>query len=146
MSTINPFAPQALNGVNALPDGDYVDVDFTYVYDVALLAGEVRRDQTVPLNNDADFVWRAVHFTKPDPVAVGIFRVRFSDSQGYYHSNALILEGNYSAQPQSPTPIMPELVFPRGGAIGLDIQNTDLAVACTVQICFRGVKRYRVAK
>jgi hypothetical protein len=145
---MNPFAPQAVNGINPTGDADYVDVDFTYVYDtvppLALL--EVRRDQTVPLNNDADFVLRAIHWTQPDVAMLGIFRVRFSDSQGYYLSNALILEGNISNQPYAPTPVMPEIVFPRGGAIGLDIQNTDPANPSLVQICFRGVKRYRITK
>ena len=144
----NPFAPQAMNGVNQVPDGDYVDVDFTYVFDTTPTLGflELRRDLTVPLHNDADFVLRAIQYVQPDITQLVIFRLRLSDSQGYYLSNSLVYQGNISNDPSRPTPIMPEIVFPRGGAIGLDIENTSPATTCLVQILFRGVKRYRVVR
>lgn len=145
---LNPFAPQAMNGINQPDDGGrYVDVDFSCVYETTpqLAALEIRRDQTVPIQNDADFILRAVNWTQPVLAASGVFRLRLSDSQGYYLSQSLIYQGNYSNLPDMPTPIMPEIIFPRGGQIGLDIENIDGVNPSLVQIVFRGVKRYRIA-
>ena len=78
----NPYAPPAYNGLmDASPQG-YVDVDFTYTYDVVLTALQVLNDQSVQTTNDADFAWRAVVIA----FATGAFNVRFSDSQGFYLS------------------------------------------------------------
>jgi len=139
-SQLNPFAPPSYNGL--LPDAPegYVDVDFSYVYDVVLSASQVLTDQAVATMNDADFAIRAVFIG----VSTGSFNARFSDSQGYYLSNGLIASANLLGDASSPFPIWPEIIIPAGGRIGIDITDTSGAPN-TVEIIFRGVKRYKIA-
>ena len=138
MPRLNPYAPPALNGLAGDYPRGYVDVNFDYVYQVTLTALQALADQVVALSNDADFVWRAVIANSQ----TGAYKIRFSDSQGYYLSNALIpnsalLYGTVA----EPYPIFPEIILPAGGRIGIDI--TDLSGSGnTVQLLFRGVKRY----
>lgn len=137
---INPLAPPAYNGLpDNSPEG-YVDVDFSYVYDVVLTANQVLTDQAVSTMNDADFAMRAVFIS----YSTGTFNVRFSDSQGYYLSNGLIASANLLGDASSPMPIWPEILIPAGGRIGIDITDTSGA-GNTIEIVFRGVKRYRIS-
>lgn len=140
MNRVNPLAPPAYNGLSGDYPYGYVDVDFTYVYNVALTANQFLRDQVLPLSTDADFVWRALIASS----STGVYSVRFSDSQGYYLSNAMIPSANflYGTIPV-PYPIFPEIVLPAGGRIGIDIQDLSGAPN-NVEITFRGVKRYRM--
>jgi hypothetical protein len=140
-SRINPYAPPAYNGLGGDYPNGYVDVDFSYVYNVSLTASQFLRDQVVALATDADFVWRALIVTS----YTGAFNVRFSDSQGYYLSNSVL---NYQTflwggTVRIPFPIFPELVLPAGGRIGVDIQDIS-AAPNAVELTFRGVKRYRL--
>jgi hypothetical protein len=139
-TAVNPFAPPAYNGlVGGYPVG-YVDVDFTYVYDVALTANQALRDQSVPIMSDADFEWRALVLA----AATGAFSIRFSDSQGYYLSNGFLLSNNFLvATVPIPWPVSPGILFPGGGRIGIDINDLS-AAPNTIQLTFRGVKRYRL--
>jgi hypothetical protein len=140
-SRINPYAPPAYNGLAGDYPNGYVDVDFSYVYSVTLTANQALRDQVLALSTDADFVWRALILT----ANTGAFSVRFSDSQGYYLSNAVLNYQTflYGGSVRFPFPIFPELVLPAGGRIGIDI--TDLSGnPNTVELTFRGVKRYRL--
>jgi hypothetical protein len=136
----NPFASPMDNGLNNASPLNYTDVDFTYVYDVVLTANQFLRDQTMPTTNDADFVWRATVMA----VNTGSFNIRFADSQGYYLSNGVIANANLQGDAASPYPTFPEIVIPAGGRIGIDIQDTS-GETNTIEILFRGVKRYRVA-
>ena len=137
----NIYAPPAYNGLRQEANLDqYVDIGFDYVYDVSLTADQALADQGVPIQNDADFAWRALILADYD----GAFQYRISDSQGYYLSNGFLLWANLlSGSIAVPYPIFPELLFPSGGRIGIDI--TDLSSDTNViQLTFRGVKRYRV--
>lgn len=139
-SRVNPYAPPGLSGVEGrYPDG-YVDVFFQYQYVVSLLANQMLRDQTVSLATDADFIWRAIKLTQ----FTGAFVYRFSDSQGYYFSNAMLVHLNLLYGGVAvPFPVFPELALPAGGRIGIDIQDTSGAPN-NVTILFVGVKRYRL--
>jgi hypothetical protein len=136
----NPWAPPMDNGLNNASPLNYVDVDFTYPYDVILTANQFLRDQSVSTTNDADFAWRALIVA----VATGSFNVRFADSQGYYLSNGVIASANLQGDAASPYPIFPEIIIPAGGRIGIDIQDTSDA-GNTIELLCRGVKRYRIA-
>ena len=139
----NPLAPVVYNGYpDDSPEG-YVDVDFSYVYDTspALSANEARVNQAVSTMNDADFAIRAIYVS----VATGSFAIRLSDSQGYYLSNGLVASGNLLGDAASPFPVWPEILIPASGRIGIDITDTSGAPN-TVEIVFRGVKRYRIAR
>lgn len=140
-SLYNPYAPPAYNGLNDGSPQGFVDVDFSYVYDVTLSANQFLRDQSVSTTNDADFEWRGsvIAFN------TGIFNVRFADSQGYYLSNGMIVSANILGDAASPFVIFPGILIPAGGRIGVDIQDTS-GDPNTIELLFRGVKRYRVAK
>lgn len=139
---MNPFATPVLGGVNAeeqFPEG-YVDVDFTYTYDVTLTALQVLRDQAVPIHVDSDFALRAIIVAQN----TGAFSIRFSDTQGYYLSSGFLLSGNFlSGSVPYPFPIFPELLLPAGSRLGIEIN--ELANGQNViQILFRGAKRYHL--
>ena len=136
---VNPYAPPAYNGMNDSPPPGMVDVEFSYVYDVTLTANQFLRDQTLPVTNDADFAWWAIEVND----STGSFSVRFTDSQGYYLSNGMILSSNIQGDSSSPYPVFPEIIIPAGGRIGIDIQDLS-GDTNTIQISCRGVKRYRI--
>jgi hypothetical protein len=139
-TAVNPFAPPAYNGLAGGYPAGYVDVDFSYVYDVVLTASQQLRDQTVPIMSDADFEWRALVLA----TATGAFSIRFSDSQGYYLSNGFLLSQNFLvATVPIPWPVSPGVLFPMGGRIGIDINDVS-AAGNTIELVFRGVKRYRL--
>ncbi len=136
----NPFGSPLDNGLNNASPLNYVDVDFTYPYDVTLTADQFLRDQSISTTNDADFAWRAIVIA----FSTGPFNVRFADSQGYYLSNGVIVSANLQGDAASPYPVFPEIIIPAGGRIAIDIQDTsdDTNV---IELLMRGVKRYRVA-
>lgn len=134
----NLYAPEFLNGVNPSAPAGFVDMAFDYVFNQVLTASQVLRDLRVDVHTDADFIWRGIVYT-----STGAFQIRFSDAQGYYLSNSMVNYLNLSGQAGTPTPVFPELFFPAGGRLMVDID--DLSVAGnTVQVLLRGCKRYRL--
>lgn len=140
MRTSNPYAPPAYNGIGqtGVPQG-YRDNAFDYVFDVVLSANQSLRAQQ-SIHNDSDFLWRATVINR---VTANNFTVQFSDSDWYYLSSGPIHSLNIQGDPASPYPVWSEIVIPAGGRIGIDL--VDLSGAQnTIQILFRGVKRYVV--
>ena len=137
---VNPFAPPAYNGFNDSAPLGFIDVDFTYPYDVTLTANQFLRDQSVSTTNDADFEVRAL----VSAFSTGPFNLRIADSQGYYISNGMIVSANILGDASSPYPFFPGLLIPAGGRIGIDIQDTS-GTTNVIQLLMRGVKRYRIA-
>jgi hypothetical protein len=136
----NPLAPPALTGFNADTPEGYVDVDFSYPYDVVLAGNQTLTGQQISTTNDADFAWRAVI----SAVATGTFNIKFYDSQNYALSNDYIASANLVGDASSPFPIFPEILIPAGGRIGIDIADTS-GNPNTIEILCRGIKRFRVA-
>ena len=137
---VNPYAPPALSGLAGTGPAGYVDMDFSYVYAVTLTGGQFLRDQSLAVMTDADFLWRALMVTSN----TGNFSIRFSDSQGTYLSNGMLLNQNFFLGNLAQVfPILPQVVIPAGGRIGIDIQDLSGA-GNTIQLTFRGVKRYRL--
>lgn len=133
----NIYAPAVYNGIpDASPPG-YVDVAFDYIYDIALTASQLLTDRKT-IDNDADFVLRAVVIN----ASTGLFSVRFSDSNNYWLSSARILSTNILGDGASPYPIFPEILIPAGGFIGIE-ERDETAAPNTIQIAFRGCKRYQ---
>jgi len=143
---VNPLAPLVSRGIpGSFQGGEYIDVDYTQPFDITLAVNQLATGLQVGLPNDTDFILRAIHYTQPNPAALAPFNWRVGDAQGYYLSNTLIFSGNLSVNPAQPTPVMPELIFPRGGVLIVDLQNTSAFVTNQIQLAFRGVKRYRMA-
>lgn len=139
---MNLYAPPAINGLRQESGRDtYLAKAFDYVYDVTLTANQSLRDQIVAIQQDADFALQAILLAS----YTGSFQIRLSDSQGTYLSNGYLYSANFlSGGVPAPFAVMPEQMFPAGGRIGIDI--TDVSGSSnTVQILFRGEKRYRTA-
>lgn len=134
----NPIAPVAVQGVdNSSPEG-FVDVPFNYVYNNNLTALQVLNNEVVSIFTEADFAWRGLIFS-----ATGLFSVQFQDGQGYFLSAGQMFSSNMPNTPGDPWPVFPEVLYPAGGRIFLNI--TDLSGAPnTIQLLFVGVNRYRV--
>ena len=125
---LNPQAPPVYSGISGGTPPGYMDVGFDYVYNVVLTANQQLSD-SVSITNDADFIAKAVVLN----VATAVFSVRFSDSNGYYLSNAQVLSTNLQSDSAAPYAIEPELPIPAGGKIGIDL--TELSGAQnTIQI------------
>lgn len=134
----NPMAPLVYNGVNDTSPPGYQDQSFDYVYNVQLTGNQFLPDQIVPIYTYSDFVMRALILT----VQTGAFSVRFADGQGYYLSNVLIDSFNLVGTPSDPFVFFPEVLYPAGGRIGIDIQDTSGSTN-NIQLVFRGVNRYK---
>lgn len=136
----NPMAPLINNGIDQTAPQGYQDQSFDYVYDISLTAGQFLPDQIVPIYTYADFIMRAMIIT----VQTGLFSLRLADGQGYYLSNVLIDSFNLVGTPSDPFIFFPEVAYPRGGRIGIDIQDGSNAPN-VIQIVFRGINRYPLA-
>lgn len=136
MPAPNIYTPQAYAGV--VQGQQTTDVDFSYPYDVTLTANQFLRDQALAIQNDADFAWRAVILA----TYTGAFTFRFTDSSGYYLSNAQLNYANLlPGGLPLPWPIFPEIIIPAGGRIGIDIQDLSGSTNA-IELVFRGAKRY----
>jgi len=135
----NPYATPAMVGTQQQAPDLFVDVPFDYVYDKTLTAGQQLDSQSVPIDNDSDFMLRGIQLG----AGPSTFSFLIYDTQGYYLSDELfpgaILVNNFR---YFPLPIIPELPFPAGSAIGIRIRNDDAVSSITVQLIFKGVKRF----
>lgn len=135
---LNPVAPPAANGVMNASPYNCLDQSFNYVYPINLTALQQLNNQSVSILTEPDFLWRGLLF-----VSTGSFSVRFQDGQQYYLSNDLIMSANLLGTAGDPFPIFPEVFYPAGGKIVLDIVDTSDA-GNTGQIIFVGAHRYKV--
>lgn len=134
---LNPLAPPAVQGISDASAEGYVDVPFNYTYNQTLTANQVLNQEVVSIYN-ADFVWRGLIFT-----STGLFSVQFQDGYGYYLSTGQMFSSNMTNTPGDPWPIFPEVLYPAGGRVFLNI--TDLSGnSNTLQLLFVGVNRYKV--
>ena len=135
---LNPVAPMQARGLRDASPVGYHDIPFDYVFTVTLTALQSLQGEQQSINTDSDFMWRALVFSSD-----GAFSVRFSDSQAFFLSDSEIWSANLSNDGSSPYTVFPEVPFPAGSRIGIDI--TDLSNAGNdVQLIFKGVKRFAV--
>jgi len=135
----NPYATPAMVGTQQAAPSLFVDVPFDYVFDKTLTAGQQLNSESVPIDNDSDFMLRGIQLG----AGPNTFQFLIYDTQGYYLSDELfpsaVLVNNFR---YFPLPVAPELPFPAGSSIGIRIDNTDAVNPITVQLIFKGVKRY----
>ena len=139
---LNPLAPPSVQGVMPNTPAGYVDVAFSYVYDFSLTDQLVLLDQPVSILTEADFLWRGLVIESE-----GTFAVRFQDGQQFYLSSGLIQSANLFSTAGDPFPIFPEVFYPAGGRITIDIQDTSGATSLapnTGELLFVGVSRFRL--
>jgi len=136
-SYANQFSPVGYAGLpNGAPRG-FLDKPFSYVFDTTLTALQALLSQSVPIQTDSEFWLRGVYVS----LATGSFTFRFSDANNYYFSDTQIANANYSTFAGQPTVILPEVWYPAGSKLSIDITDTSNA-GNTVEIVFLGVKRY----
>lgn len=133
---LNPITPPAFQGLDPAAPTGFVDVSFDYVYTINLTASQLLQGQVVSIFTEADFVWRGLVFT-----STGNFSVQFQDGQGYYLSSDLVFSTNMPNTAGDPWPRFPEILYPAGGRIYLNIQDTS-AAPNVGQILFIGANRY----
>jgi len=133
----NQFSPVGYAGLpNGAPSG-FVDKPFSYVYDVTLTALQALLNQSIPIQTDSEFYLRGIYVS----ASTGTFTFRYSDANNYYFSDAQILNQNYSTFAGQPAVVLPEVWYPAGGKLSIDITDTSGAPNL-VEIVFIGVKRY----
>ncbi len=137
-SMLNPLATPAANGVMDASPYNCLDVSFNYVYPISLTALQLLSNQSVSILTEPDFLWRGLLFS-----STGAFSVRFQDGQQYYLSNDLIMSTNLLGTAGDPFPVFPEVFYPAGGKIVLDIEDTSNAPN-TGQLIFIGAHRYKI--
>jgi len=132
----NPYASPSANGIGraGVPAG-FRDIAYDYVLPASLLANGTLNAQ-MGVNTDSDFCWRALVFN-----STGVFSVKFSDSDSFELSNSAIISANIQGDPSSPWPILPEIIIPAGGRIGLELLDLS-GVDNTLNFLFRGAKRF----
>ena len=86
----------------------------------------------------ADFLLRGLLFT-----TTGAFSLRLYDGNQYALSSDLIVSANLLGVAGDPFPMFPEIFYPAGGRITLDIADTSNA-GNTGQIIFIGASRYHL--
>jgi hypothetical protein len=138
----NPLAPPAVAGIPETGPAES-DMPFSYVYDVTLSGGEQLLAQQVPIDNDSDFVLRGIYYSWPTGTN-GTFTLRLYDAQNFALSNGPLYNTNYSTDPSAPTVVGPELNYPAGNKLQLDITDVS-GFGNTIEIVFIGVKRYRLS-
>lgn len=135
---LNPIAPPGLQGIGDASPSGYLDLSFEYVYNVTLTANQILNGEQVSIFTEADFAWRGLVF-----LSDGIFSVQFQDGQGYYISSGFVYSTNMPNTPGDPWPVFPEIVYPAGGRIYMNI--SDLSGSTNdIQLLFKGVNRYQL--
>ena len=109
-----------------------------YVYDVALLASQQLLSQPRGIDGDSDFEWLALAGT-----STGTFDVNVQLASGRRIANAWVNSVNIVGTAQFPVALPVAALFPRSGAINIDIRDTSGAPN-TVQLIFIGRKLFPV--
>jgi hypothetical protein len=122
-----------------------VDVAYNYTFDVTLTANQVLLNQQVPILPTADFVWRGLVF--PLVVQAGTvlpvqpFKILFYDGNQYALSPSRVPVISMITFPSDPFPYYPEVWYPAGGKILIDIEDTS-GTTNDIQLLFVGANRY----
>lgn len=121
----------------------YVDVAYNYIFDITLTPAQALLNQQVPILTTADFIWRGLKWNLVEGSGVSSFSVRFYDGQQYALSTDLIPSQSISNDINgNPVPMFPEVWYPAGGKILIDITETA-GLTASFQLLFIGANRYR---
>lgn len=136
----NPFSPPAYGGVG-VRNVDYTELSFDVVTDISIGLSVTANNQSISVEKDADFEWRAIVIA----IATGAFEIKFYDSQGYPLSNVKMHSANFTTSGGSavPYPLTPAVIIPAGGAVTYDMTNL-YAGTNSIELILRGVKRYKL--
>ena len=122
-----------------------------YVLKIAsLAAGQIMTAMPVVLDLDAPFVLRSRAFRvvpNQNNVQVGLqyLKTSFTGPDENYVSQQRVpatLHSYCFGQQGSPTPVFPQRIYPAGGIIYVDVENTGAGTLTNLRLYFRGVKLY----
>ena len=128
-----------------------------YVLKIASIApGEVKTSVPLSLDTDAPFVLRSRAFRVQPTQVINTGIVNLQSGLQYLKTTFTGPDENYVSQQRipatlhsycfgnqgSPTPVFPQRVYPPGGVIYVDVENTGDAALTNVRLYFRGVKLY----
>lgn len=116
----------------------------------SVAAGQLIEGVTLHLDSDAPFILRSrsmrVKYTGGgEQTGLGNLLLRWAGPNRDYRSQNLIrqsLLGPYFGQIGNPIPVSPQVVYPRGGEITVDILNDGTAALTNVTLYWRGVKLF----
>lgn len=131
---VNPFAPVGYQGTPNGAPGGYFDVGHDYVFNLPVIAANATLVGLVGIDVDSDFVLRLILNND----AAALLRFRFQDAARQYLSSDFIFSQCYN------TVVFPELLFPAGGKIGVEVQEVGGVGTTNIQVVFRGARRYRM--
>jgi hypothetical protein len=125
------------------PQG-YVDKPFVVTYQVQLNLAQQLQNQVIALDNDADFCLRNMYCVLFTPFTS--FTFNFAGPQDYYYQTNQIPSFGLSQNSGQPFPVLPEVWYPAGGQIKINITNTNTGFGGpnTYALFFVGVKRFKV--
>jgi hypothetical protein len=103
-------------------------------YDVTLTGNQEVLQQGVFIDQDGDFVLKGIVGSQS-----GAYSLRFRLPSGRYWPNGYVKNTNLVGTAQFPVPVEPNVVFPAGSKIAIDIKDTSGA-SNTVQILLIGSK------
>lgn len=103
-------------------------------FDVTLTGNQELLQQGVFIDSDGDFVLKGIVGTQ-----TGNYSLRFRLPSGRYWPNGYVKNGNLVGTAQFPVPVEPNVVFPAGSKVAIDIKDTS-GSSNTVQILLIGSK------
>ena len=96
------------------------------------------------LDSDADFILRGIYIVPL--LQFTTFQWNYSGPSGYFYSQNLLPCQSFSYNASQPTPVLPEVLYPAGSVIRINIQNTSNVTTypppLLFYIVFCGVKRF----
>jgi hypothetical protein len=122
-----------------MPEPTYAEEPCIYPFQVVLTANQALVGQRVLIDSDSDFLLTGIHGTN-----TGTYKINFRLPSGRQLSNTPIQSANLIGTANQPTAIGPSPVYVRAG-IGPAVDITDTSGAGnTVEICFSGIRRFRI--
>lgn len=103
-------------------------------YDVTLSGNQELLQQGVFIDSDGDFVLKGIVGSQ-----TGDYSLRFRLPSGRYWPNGYVKNTNLVGSAQFPVPVEPNVVFPAGSKVALDIKDTS-GSSNTIQILLVGSK------
>lgn len=140
--------PRSACGLPNRPAGSFLDLPKFYVFRNVTLAatgnaGAIRTDLKQVVDARWDFYLRAIAeypLQGGSGTIANTTKIRLRWPNGRYSSNVRIPLGVFSGNGVFPKTYTPEIFIPRGGRIGIELENTN-SVAQTPVFVFWGVHR-----
>ena len=109
------------------------------VLDKVLTANQEALRQAVQVDEDSDFLLLALVGNSTSTYNIVLYQANNRAVNSAYAKNT-----NYVGSANFPVPLLKELYYPAGASIRVDVKDTSGA-GNTIQLIFKGIRRYRLA-